>query len=212
MQDAGTRIKNLDKQLAPLTTEATDALGDTRQLVNNLNEKVVPITDDIAATLQSASAALDQVNASSATISQLLEEDSEFRYNLRQTLLELSSAGRSLRVLADNFSRVLTENLTLLLNTDYVYPFPWKNRTAVDYQVNINVYRFDATPGQKAELTANWAVYSGEDQSLLFKKKSTIHKVLNSEIPSNMVAALNEILTDFSHEIAVKIQSLVKGH
>ena len=109
-------VKNLDKQVVPLTAEATNAMRDTRQLINNLNDKVDPLTDEIAATLRSASDALDQIKGSSEKIYQLLEENSEFRYTLRETLLELSSAGRSLRVVSDQIgSPTYTSHLAVIL-------------------------------------------------------------------------------------------------
>lgn len=112
--------------------------------------------------------------------------------------------------LADNFSRVLMENLALLLNTDHVYAYPMKNKAKIDYQISINIYRFDATPGQIAELTANVSILGGEDRSLLFRKRLAVSKTINGETPSIIVATLNEILTDFSHEIASKIKVFAK--
>lgn len=101
LQDIDTLTKKLDRQVVPLTRELTGTVRDTRQFVNNLNQKADPVSDEILKTLKSASAMFDQTNAAGGAIYQLLEEDSDIHYSLREALLELSSVSRSIRVLAD---------------------------------------------------------------------------------------------------------------
>jgi len=113
--------------------------------------------------------------------------------------------------LADNFTRVLTENLGRLLNTDLVYPYPYKSKTRIDYHILIDIYRYNAAPGPKAELIASWTVLSGKDRSLVHKKKFEMSKNLSSGDASETVSALNAILSDFSLEIADAIKSLTAG-
>jgi len=113
--------------------------------------------------------------------------------------------------LADNFTRVLTENLGRLLNTDLVYPYPYKSKTRIDYHILIDIYRFNAAPGPKAELIASWTLLSGKDRSLVHKKKFELSKKLSSGDASETVSALNAILSDLSLEIADAIKSLTAG-
>lgn len=49
--------------------------------------------------------------------------------------------------LADNFARVLAENLSLLLGTDRVAVFPWRGPLPMKYQVMVEVTRFLGEPG-----------------------------------------------------------------
>ena len=60
--------------------------------------------------------------------------------------------------LTENFSRVLAENLSLLLATDRVGIFPFVRRSAVDYYVSVYVTRFDGLPGDHAHLRARWSI------------------------------------------------------
>ena len=45
--------------------------------------------------------------------------------------------------LEDNFTRVLAENLSSILETDRVSLYPWKSSTPVDFQVTVEVSRFE---------------------------------------------------------------------
>ena len=48
--------------------------------------------------------------------------------------------------LPENFSRVLAENLSVLLKTDKVGVFPFVRREELDYNVTVYVTRFDGMP------------------------------------------------------------------
>ncbi|MGD9234517.1 MAG: PqiC family protein, partial [Desulfobacterales bacterium] len=74
--------------------------------------------------------------------------------------------------LQDNFYRVLVENLSMLLNTPKVYTFDRHGSTSADFQIVINVTRFDTTAGKDAYLTAFWSVVSKEDRVHLMERKS----------------------------------------
>ncbi len=76
--------------------------------------------------------------------------------------------------LQDNFARVLAENLAALLETDRVSIFPWKLNTPVDYQVEVNVRRFEADPDGNVVLQARWVISRGSDGEVLTMSKSGI--------------------------------------
>lgn len=74
--------------------------------------------------------------------------------------------------LEDNFGRVLAENLAVLLQTDRVSIFPWKPNTPLEYQIEVNVTRFEADPDGKVVLQARWVISRGEDAEVLAMSKS----------------------------------------
>jgi len=113
----------------------------------------------------------------------------------------IDSFNRWAEPLSDNFTRVVVENLSVLLNSDFVDSYTFKKKTRIDYRISIDVRRFDATPGHEVVLIAGWVIYSGEDQSLLLEKRYDIRKPLATDSTSEMVAALNETINDFSLEI-----------
>jgi len=110
--------------------------------------------------------------------------------------------------LKDNFYRVLMEDLSLLLNTSEVYAYDRDGGTKTDYQVVIDVTRYDSAPGGHAVLTAFWTV-SGKDSSAPgIKRKSVFSRSVSSTGITGVVEAQNQTLTELSREIAKEIQSL----
>ena len=61
--------------------------------------------------------------------------------------------------LKDSLGRVLAENLARELKTESVVLFPWTREVPVDYQVQLEVIRFDGPLGQKTVLEARWMIY-----------------------------------------------------
>ncbi len=86
------------------------------------------------------------------------------------TLAEFDQWGGRLE---DNFARVLAENLAGLLETDRVSIFPWKLGTPVDYQVEVNVKRFEADPDGKVVLRARWVITRAADAEVLSMSRSS---------------------------------------
>lgn len=122
--------------------------------------------------------------------------------------LVLNEFTRWAEPLQDNFYRVLVENLSLLLNTPKVYTFERRGSTQADFQIVIDVTRFDTTAGGDAHLTAFWSVVGKEGSSHLMQRKSVFHASVPSTGTTGVVDAQNRTLTEFSREIATAIQSL----
>jgi uncharacterized lipoprotein YmbA len=110
--------------------------------------------------------------------------------------------------LQDNFYRVLTENLSLLLKTPKVYAFDRSGSIPADFQVAIDVTRFDSTVGGDAHLTAFWTVSTEEGGTHPIKRKSVFRAAVPSTGVAGVVEAQNKTLTELSREIARAIQSL----
>lgn len=121
--------------------------------------------------------------------------------------LMLNEFTRWAEPLQDNFYRVLVENLSLLLNTPQVYAFEHRGSTPADYQVVIDVTRFDTTAGGDAHLTAFWSVV-GKEGRVVMQRKSVFHASVPSTGTTGVVEAQNKTLTEFSREIVAEIQSL----
>jgi len=110
--------------------------------------------------------------------------------------------------LQENFSRVLVENLSLLLNTPEVYAFGRRGSTPVDFQIIIDVTRFDTDAKGGAYLTAFWRVVGRGSKAPMIKRKSVFHAAASSAGITPILEAQNRTLTDFSRELAAAIQSL----
>lgn len=80
--------------------------------------------------------------------------------------LELAEFHRWGEPLRDNLSRVLAENLSLLLATDRVWTYPWRRSAPIDYQIRVDVERFAAGPDPNVHLRCRWALADAAGQAL----------------------------------------------
>ena len=87
--------------------------------------------------------------------------------------LQLSDLDRWAEPLDNNFKQVIAQDLTQSLGTHSITFYPWPGTTRVDYQVRIDVYRFETDPGANAQLVAHWQVLDGSGK-LLYANDSNL--------------------------------------
>ena len=112
--------------------------------------------------------------------------------------------------LHENFSRVLAENLSVLLATDRVGIFPGTRGMSFDYNVTVNVTRFDGMPGKNADLRARWAILGENRNKVLFESHSVLSQPTANDSMEALIAAESRTLADLSHEIAEAIKTIAK--
>ena len=112
--------------------------------------------------------------------------------------------------LQENFSRVLAENLSVLLTTDSVGIFPGTRAMLFDYNVTVNVTRFDGIPGEKADLRARWGILDKSRKKMLFENHSVLTHHTKDDSLEALIAAESRTLSDLSREIAEAIKVLVE--
>ena len=122
--------------------------------------------------------------------------------------LELAEFNQWAEPLQDGFMRVLGENLSRMVPTDRVTLFPWRRADAVDYQVVVQVIRFEASTEGEASLDARWSIARGDGKSALVSKKSSYRAAGKAGDHDALAAAMSETLHELSREIARAIQSL----
>ncbi len=112
--------------------------------------------------------------------------------------------------LQENFSRVLAENLSILLTTDSVGIFPGTRAMLFDYNVTVNVTRFDGIPGKQADLRARWVILDKTRKKMLFENHSALTHTTGDDSLEALIAAESRTLSDLSREIAEAIKVLVE--
>lgn len=110
--------------------------------------------------------------------------------------------------LEKNLTRVLAENLSILLSTDRVVVFPWAGSTHVLYQVTVDVSQMEYTPDGKALLVAGWSVFGNDGGKLLTIKRSRIIVPVQSTGFEAIASAQSRAVGEMSREIAACIESL----
>jgi len=111
--------------------------------------------------------------------------------------------------LQENFSRVLAENLSVLLTTDRVGIFPGTRAMSFDFNVTVDVTRFDGMPGKKADLRARWTILDKDRKDTLFENHSVLSQPTENDSLEALIAAESRTLADLSREIAEAIKTLV---
>lgn len=118
--------------------------------------------------------------------------------------------------LEDNFAANLATNLSILLQTDRLAMWPWGRKLhGIDYQVIVDVIRFDGVLGREAVLTARWYILGyGEKEDKrareITPRKSTFTAPMDDDSYEALVAAMSKTLEDFSREVAETIKA--KSH
>jgi uncharacterized lipoprotein YmbA len=113
--------------------------------------------------------------------------------------------------LQENFSRVLAENLSILLSTDKVGIFPGTRAMSFDFNVTVNVTQFDGIPGDKADLRARWSVLDNNREKVLYEKHTVLSQTTENDSLEALIAAESRALADLSREIAEAIQTLAEA-
>ncbi len=122
--------------------------------------------------------------------------------------LKLSEFNRWAGSLVDDFSNVFAENLSILLNTDRIFIFPWRGPVSVQYRVEVEVSRFDGALGEGAVLNARWMILGVNSHKMLVMKRSNIKEPTSANTYKAMVAAQSRAIGELSREIAKAIKAL----
>jgi uncharacterized protein len=112
--------------------------------------------------------------------------------------------------LEENFSRVLGQNLSILLATDKIITYPWEGSRRPTYQVQVEVLRFEPNAQQAVELWARWTIMDRE-KKIVALRESFLTQPAKDNSTEASVAALSEVLGSLSQEIATTIRGLSGG-
>ncbi len=105
-------------------------------------------------------------------------------------------------------TRVLAQNLTLLLGTGRVVTYPWERAIPVDLQLIAEVRRFDAAADGAVRLDAVWSLFEGEGRRLLYMTQSSISVPVQGGDFDAVVQAQSQALGELSQAIAQELVRL----
>ena len=113
--------------------------------------------------------------------------------------------------LKDNLTRVLVENLSVLLSKDLFTIFHFRDPEPIDYQVGVEVMRFDGSLAGDASLLVRWTIFGEEDKKLLLTRKSSFKEATGGPGYEALVAAQSKTVEALALEIAGAIKGLSGG-
>jgi len=102
----------------------------------------------------------------------------------------------------------MAENLSRELGTDAVVTFPWERAVLPDFQVAIDIRRFDATGSGEIQLSAQWRILGDDGRKLFAIQKSEFIEPMENAGFAAQVAAQSRALARLSNAIAVQIGEL----
>jgi len=74
--------------------------------------------------------------------------------------------------LNDNITRVLATNLSDLLATERVSLYPWSDRVPIDYQVSLDITRFERDVDGSVALDVFWSMIAPKDGTVPVMQRS----------------------------------------
>jgi uncharacterized lipoprotein YmbA len=122
--------------------------------------------------------------------------------------LRISEVDRWAEPLAKNFARVLGQDLAARLDGARLHDYPWYNSTAIDYQIEVAVHRFETDASGQNLLAARWTILDGRDKRMLDAGNTMLAQ---SSAPGDVAAstaALSRIVAEFSEQIAATLRRL----
>ena len=124
--------------------------------------------------------------------------------------------------LNDNITRVLATNLSDLLATDRISLYPWSDRAPVDYQISLDITRFEQDTDGSVVLDAFWTVADTKAGTVLAMRRSSYRDNGASQAAGvtgttsvrpydGLVAAMSRDLEALSRDIAAAITAARAG-
>lgn len=104
--------------------------------------------------------------------------------------------------LPSNVTRVLAENLSILLGTDRVIVMPSRNGDRPDYEVSVEFDRFERIAAGQSVLDAHWTILDGTTHKPLVRDQTRVSTPVPDDGYTSLVAAMNENLNTLSRDIA----------
>lgn len=122
------------------------------------------------------------------------------------TKLKVSEQSQWAEPLKAGFTRVLRINLGLNLNSNRIYALPMRQRRPLDYQVAVDLLRFDGALGKEVVLGTRWTLLSGDGNKILLSKVTRVQEPVQGNDISEFVAAQSRALAILIREIAAAIK------
>jgi uncharacterized protein len=107
--------------------------------------------------------------------------------------LQLSENMRWAESLDANFQSVLSQDLAGQLGTQRTVLFPWYGQPQIDYQIEVQVHRFDTDAADRSKLNARWIIKDGKTGEQLHASESNISSAVSPNDLAGSEALSNDI-------------------
>ena len=125
-----------------------------------------------------------------------------------QNEIRVADLDRWAAPLNEIITNVLVDNFSALLSTGSILKFPWKATIPIDYQIVLEITRFDGMPGDNVDMRARWGILGENGRKVLSKKQTVLTEPIGGDTIAEMVSAQSRLVAKLSHEIAEEIKKL----
>jgi len=125
--------------------------------------------------------------------------------------LKLDEFNRWAGGLDRNITQVVAENLSRLMTIDGVLAYPWSSAIELDYQIMLDISRFDAGPGDEVILAVQWQLFDQRRRRLVEVQRGHFQVEVRGADQQAVVRAQSEALVQLSEALAQAIESAVSG-
>jgi uncharacterized protein len=120
----------------------------------------------------------------------------------------ISETDRWAAPLGSAFARVLAQDLSARVPDSHVALYPWYHDHEPDFQIVVDVQRFDVTVRGLANLQASWTISDLKAKAGFYSATSDVRESVGDLKSADPAAALSRIIADFSTQIAFRMNKL----
>jgi len=123
-----------------------------------------------------------------------------------QHRVEVSEFHRWAGSISEDFLRVLSKNISMLLSADQVAAYPWKDQFSPTYAIQLIVDQFDGRFGGHVVLNVTWSIWNQKDAIQAIFKHTRIKEPVSGEDYDAVVAAQSRAIGALSRAIVDEIK------
>lgn len=110
--------------------------------------------------------------------------------------------------LSDTISSVLSENISTMIPSDRVVELPVSAAVPVDYELRVEIVRFERQPDDAVDLVARWSVFSEGGDRLIAVERSSYRAADVSDDFRSITLAMSVLLAELSQDIANTLRTV----
>jgi uncharacterized protein len=133
----------------------------------------------------------------------------QFVRRISQNRFAIAENDRWAEPLDENFASVLSQDLSILLQTDRIVTFPWERSQQPKYQVQVELLRFEPNAEQIVELWARWSIIDSAKKTITVKESYLSRPTKDSSTEASVVS-MSDTVSELSKEIATAIRALIR--
>ena len=123
------------------------------------------------------------------------------------TKVDVAEFDRWAAPLSEAFAGALAENLAVMIPTDDVAVFPWPRAAGIEYEIAVDVTRFEGKLGGSCELVARWTLIDRREKNALITGRSTFSEPAGGTYET-MAAAHSRLVTALGRDIAAAVRQV----